>query len=292
MSKTISAGLAAHYAKRSHSRCRLALLVLRDGSSIGVTDHDQPINFDLIGEGEIEYKANTGATFSDIVLQIGLDADNCEIRIPLKGTGDFTLERVAGGRLNRARTYLAEINWKTPADGALKQLAGNVSEVRIEGGEAVLEIRSDCDRYNQVIGRLITNNCDADFGDGVRCHATPVEIVGTVDAVADAMNFAVTFAGSYAADFFNGGTVEALTGDLAGTDPVEIFDWTAGGTITLFMPLVEAPAIGDTFTIKQGCPKNRAACMAFGQILNFRGFPETPGSDQIFRPTIPGQGND
>jgi hypothetical protein len=31
--------------------------------------------------------------------------------------------------------------------------------------------------------------------------------------------------------------------------------------------------------------------MARNNILNFRGYPEVPGTDQIFKPTIPGQGN-
>jgi uncharacterized phage protein (TIGR02218 family) len=282
--------MTGHLATRSHTRCTMLLLELRDGTSIGVTDHDKDISYDL-GAGTVTYQAGTGILASDVSLQAGLDADNYEVTGPLKSTGDFTLERVVGGRFNRARAKLFQVNWKDTSLGAIKLLAGNVSEARVEGGRFVFEIRSDADRYNQTIGRLIVNNCDADYGDA-RCGATPESVVGTVTAVTDAMGFTVSFAGSYADDFFNGGTVEALTGGMAGTDPVEIFDWTSAGVITMFMPLVEAPAIGDTFTIKRGCGKSRADCMARNNILNFRGFPEVPGSDQIFRPTIPGQGND
>jgi uncharacterized phage protein (TIGR02218 family) len=291
MSRTLSAGMAGHLATRAHTRCMMLLLELRDGTSIGVTDHDRDIEYDL-GDGTVTYQSGTGILASDVSLQAGLDADNYEVTGPLKDDGDFTLERVVGGRFNRARAKLFQVNWKDLASGAIKLLAGNVSEARVEGGKFVFEIRSDCDRFNQVIGRLITNNCTADFADGVQCFATPVAITGTVTAVTDALSFTVSFAGSYADDYFNGGTVLALTGDLAGTDKVEVFDWTSAGVVTLFAPLVEDPAIGDTFTITQGCAKNRTACMGFGQILNMRAFPETPGSDQIFRPTIPGQGND
>jgi hypothetical protein len=31
--------------------------------------------------------------------------------------------------------------------------------------------------------------------------------------------------------------------------------------------------------------------MARGAILNFSGYPEVPGTDQIIKPAIPGQGN-
>jgi uncharacterized phage protein (TIGR02218 family) len=267
----------------------MLLLVLRDGTSIGVTNHNKNLDFDIIGEGSVTYQSGTGILTSDVSLQSGLDADNYEVTGPIAEL--VTKEAVLGGRFNRARAYLFQVNWKQLSDGAIKLLAGNVSEARIEGGKFVFEIRSDADRFNQVVGRLIVNNCDADHGDA-RCGRVPESVVGTVTAVTDEMRFTVSYTGSYANDYFNAGTVEALTGDLAGTDEVEIFDWTVGGAIVLFAPLAERPAIGDTFTVKRGCGKARQDCIDRDNILNFRGFPEVPGSDQILRATIPGQGND
>ena len=101
----------------------------------------------------------------------------------------------------------------------------------------------------------------------------------------------VSFAGAYANDYFNKGTVIGLTG--ANADVVcEIEDWTSAGVITLFAPLPEIPTIGDTFTVRRGCGKSRADCMARNNIVNFRGCPEVPGSDQVLRMPIPGQGSD
>jgi uncharacterized phage protein (TIGR02218 family) len=287
--RTLSTALTSHVAGRSHTRATMLLLELRDGTSIGVTDHDKDLNYNILGSGIVSYQAGTGILTSDISLQAGLDADNYEVTGPI---GELvTIEAVLGGRFNRARAYLFQVNWKQLSDGAIKLLAGNVSEARIEGGKFVFEIRSDADRFNQVVGRLIVNNCDADHGDA-RCGRVPESVVGTVTAVTDEMRFTVSYTGSYANDYFNAGTVEALTGDLAGTDEVEIFDWTVGGAIVLFAPLAERPAIGDTFTVKRGCGKARQDCIDRDNILNFRGFPEVPGSDQILRATIPGQGND
>jgi uncharacterized phage protein (TIGR02218 family) len=271
----------------------MLLLVLRDGTSIGVTNHNKNLDFDIIGEGSVTYQSGTGILTSDVSLQSGLDADNYEVTGPIAEL--VTKEAVLGGRFNRARAYLFQVNWKDPTQGAIKLLAGNVSEARLEGGRFIFEVRSAFDRYNQVVGRLITNQCDADFADQVRCFATATEITGTVTAVTDEMTFTVSYTGSYADDFFNFGTVEFLTGDLAGTDMIEIHDWTVGGQITLFVPAAERPAIGDTMTIKDGCTKARSGakgCMEHGAILWFRGFPEVPGSDQVLRATIPGQGND
>lgn len=285
--RTLGGALTSHLATRSHTRATMLLLDLQDGTSMGITDHDQDIAFD-IGDGSVDYQAGTGVLVSDVSLKTGLDADNYEVTGPI---GELvTLPALLGGRFNRARARLFQVNWKSLGSGAIRILAGSVSDVRIEGGKFIFEVRSDCDLFNQVVGRLIVNQCDADHGDA-RCGRTPESVVGTVTAVTDEMQFTVSFTGSYADDYFNFGTVTALTGALAGTAPVEIHDWTAAGAIVLFVPLAEAPEIGDTFNIVRGCGKSRADCMARNNILNFRGFPEVPGSDQVFRPTIPGQGN-
>jgi uncharacterized phage protein (TIGR02218 family) len=266
----------------------MLLLTLRDGSSVGVTDHDKNIIFDL-GDGAVTYQAGTGILPSDITLSASLDADNYEVTGPITEDGDFTLERVVGGRFNRATAKLFMVNWKSLSSGAIKLLGGSVSEARVEGGKFILEVRSDADRFNQVVGRLIVNNCDADHGDA-RCGRTPESVAGTVNSVTDALTFTVNYVGSFADDYFNGGYVEFTSGELNGTSRVEIFNWGVAGGIVLFMPLVEAPAIGDTLNIVRGCGKSRADCMARNNILNFRGFPEVPGSDKIMRATIPGQG--
>lgn len=266
----------------------MLLLDLEDGTSIGITDHDKDIDYD-IGDGTVTYGSGTGILTSNVVLSCGLDADNYEVSGPIGDT--VTLDAVLGGRFNRATAKLFQVNWKDLTQGALKILKGSVSEARVEGGKFVFEIRSDVDRLNQTVGRILANSCSADFADGVQCFATATEITGTVTAVTDAMRFTVSFTGTYADDFFNKGTVTALTGALAGTKPVEIYDWTSAGVITLFAPLVEAPAIGDTFTVRDGCGKSRTDCMAHNAILWFRGFPEVPGSDQVLKPAIPGQGS-
>lgn len=286
MSRTVG-GLAFLLASSSHTLCNMLLLELVDGSQIGITDCTRDLAYDL-GDGEVAYSSKTGIFTSNVSQSVGLDANNYEVTGPI---GDLvTLDAVLGGRFNRARARLFQVNWKDLSAGAIKVMAGTVSEARVEGGKFVLEIRDDFDFFNQTVGRLITNNCDADFGDA-RCTATPVTVVGTVISVTDSMHLTVGYSGSYADDFFNKGTLVPLTGVLAGTLPVEIEDWATGGAITLFAPLVDLPAIGDTFTVRQGCGKARQDCMDRNNIEFFRGYPEVPGTDQVLRTAVPGQGD-
>jgi uncharacterized phage protein (TIGR02218 family) len=272
----------------------MLLLDLLDGTSIGITDHDKDIDYD-IGDGTITYLSGTGIRMSDVAMSAGLDADNFEVRGPIGDT--VTLAAVLGGVLNRAVARHFQVNWKDLTQGSLNVLKGAVSEARIEGGEFVLEVRSDVDRLNQTVGRTITNSCDADFADGIRCFATATTITLTLTSVTDAMRFSGSYTGSYVDNFFNKGTITGATGENAGAT-VEIETWTSAGAVVTFAPFAVTPAIGDTFTVKNGCfdpatgqTKSRAACMTFGQILNFRGFPEVPGSDQVLKPAIPGQGS-
>lgn len=280
MSRTLAAGIAGHIAGTAHTRATMLLFTLRDGEKIGITNHDKPLAYDY-GTGEVTYQARTGIVPSDFSMSCGLDANNYEVRGPLSDL--VTKEAVLGGRFNRARANLFQVNWKNLSHGAIKFPAGNISEARVDGGEFIFEVRSDVDRYNQVVGRVLANNCDADFGD-TRCGATPEEVEGTVTAVTSERDFAVSYTGSYADNFFNKGTVTGLTGANAGIVR-EIFDWSVAGSIELFEGLQSAPEVGDTFTVRNGCGKSRADCMGHDNILNFRGFPEVPGRPAL-RPAI------
>lgn len=284
MSRTLSGGLTTHLALRTHTRCRMLRIDLTDGTSLGFTDHDRALSFDL-GDGAIDYSPATGMFGSNVALREGFDVDNFETRGPL----DEIVTRIAvlGGRYNRARARLFEVNWNSLADGAVKQLEGNIAEARMEGGKFIFSIRGHVDRYNQVIGRVITNLCSADHGDAP-CGRTVETVNATVSAVTDAMRFSVTFSGTYANDYFNTGKATFTTGALAGIKPVHVFDWTAAGAVILVEPLPVAPTIGDTLVIARGCPKTRAGCMERNNISKARAFFEVPGTDQALKVPVPG----
>lgn len=295
MSRTIGGPLTSHLATRSHTRCKMLRLDLADGTSIGLTDHDLTLNFNL-GDGAIDYLPDTGILPSAISASVGFEADNFEVAGPI---GDLvTRAAVLGGRYDRARARLFEVNWKSLGSGAIALIAGNVSQATIKGGKFVFEVRSDTDKFNQTIGELITLYCSTDFcsaqcGLDLADFTTPA----TVDAVVDAMRFSVSYTGTIPDDDLNAGTILFTTGALAGIAPVEIFDWAVGGDIQLFEPLPEPPEIGATLDLRFGCLKIRKSddaaartCMFYENIVNFRGFPEVPGSDQVLKYANPGSG--
>lgn len=281
MSRTLGA-LAGHVARSSKTLAMLLRLDLVDGSSIGLTNHDQDINVSHVG-GALDYRARTGILPSDIVLKAGLEADNCEISGPIGSV--VTLAALFGGRFNRATGRLFLVDWTAPATGYIPLMKGYVADARIEGRSFTLELCSDADRFNQVIGELVTPYCSGKHDDC--CVQIADETATTVAAVVD--EYHITVAAVIDPDLFAYGKLWFTDGDLAGTLPMDIVGGT-GSTLELFAPLVDTPGIGDALTIKEGCDRTRAMCRdRFSNAVNFRGCPETPGTDHMMRYPVPGE---
>lgn len=288
MTRPLSAGMQAHLARGSHSLVSMLRLDLRDGTKLGFTNHDEDLSFDL-GDGPVTFSAGEGVLPSDIDLLTGFEASTYEVVGPI-GTL-VTRRQLLGGRFNRALAWLFLVDWQDLANGHAPLAAGFISQARNEGGRYILEVATDAALFEQVIGEILTPMCRTYYGSAL-CGKVPESVVGTVTAVTDELAFTVSYPGLFADDYFNSGTVTPLTGALAGTDPVDIHDWSEAGAVVLFTGLVDDLQVGDTVTLERGCPRTRAACMARDNILNMRAEPEIPGSDQILRPTVPGQGND
>lgn len=284
MSRTLGGPLTSHIGTASHTRCTMLRLDLVDGTTLAITDHDRDLAFDL-GDGEATYSAGTGILPSDLALSVGFEGSDIEVEGPI---GDaVTRTAVLGGRYDDAAARLFMVNWKSLGSGAIKLLKGRVVLAEVNGGRFKLTIHGEATRFSQTVGRVITAYCDADFGDA-RCGYPVVPVAATVASVTDERAFTVTFAGSYADDHFNRGTVTFTGGALDGCRPVEVFDWSAAGAVNLWAPLPEPPEVGDTLELRQGCGKTRTDCLAYDNVVNFRGFPDVPGSDQVLRYPNPG----
>jgi len=275
--------LTAHLAGTAHTRCTMLRLDLVDGTTLAITDHDRDLSFDL-GDGAVTYSAGTGILPSDLALAVGFEGSDIEVEGPIASV--VTRAAVLGGRYDDAEARLFQVNWTDPTE-ALKLLKGRVVLAEIMGGKFKFTIQGDVTRFAQTVGRVISAYCDADFGDA-RCGFTPATLAATVASVSDSRTFTVTFSGSYADDFWNRGTVAFTSGALLGCRPVEINDWAATGAVELWTDLPEPPAVGDTLTLTQGCGKTRTDCLAYNNVINFRGFPDVPGSDQVLKWGVPG----
>lgn len=282
MSRTVSGGFATALTTNAHKRARLLRLDIRDGSSIGLADHDEDVTFAGVG-GSLLYKRSPGFIMSDVPLSASLDADSYDVAVPIGA--DFPLAGILGGRFNRARARLFQVNLLNLAHGSIAIHAGNVAEARPESGKAVFQVRADSDKLGQTIGELITPYCSGRHA--TCCVQIADELVTTLDAVVD--DFHITVDAVIDPDDYLHGRLWFTGGALAGMLPVEIVGGT-GSTLELFTPLPATPSPGDALALKEGCDRTRAMCRdRFDNAINFRGFPEVPGTDQVLRYPVPGE---
>lgn len=295
--KSLSASMQTMLASRRHTRARCLWLALRDGTILGITDHDRDLEIDMpdISDVPIVYQAETGILPSNIQIRAGLTSSNFDIEGPL--TNLITRTDILGHRYNHARARIFDANWSQDFPDQIPMLQGLVADVAIRGSRFVFEVRSDASRLNQTIGRVISPYCDADFGDE-RCMAVVPQFAAEVTSVTDSYRFTLDIAGVYADDFFASGKVDFTTGDLANIAPVEIFGFVGSSAlVTTLIPLPEEPEVGDQLIIKRGCSKLKISdnadlptCVSYDNAINFRGMDRVTGSDQYLRIPIPGEG--
>lgn len=288
--RTIPAPLAAALTARVRRGAECLLLRARDGSVAGLTTWDQPLTRDL-GTGLGDTVFSVGMTLSAVTLSAGFDTSNFEVEGAARG--DFAATKVRGGKWRKADAWLVRVS--PGVAGFSPIMRGTVEASRVEGSRFVFEVRNAMEAFQQTWGRVLSGICSAEFGDA-QCGVARTPVAATVSAAGDGFRFTVDIGGDHPDDWFNLGTASFLTGDLAGTAEARIFDYDgASGAIELYEPLIAAPQVGDTLTLYRGCSRllksddaSLPTCLSYANVLNFRGFPEVPGSRQYHRVSAPG----
>lgn len=295
MTRPVPSGLLSVLTQSSVLAGECLVLVATDGTTVGFTSLDEPQVLDLSAAGgPASVTCDQGMVLSAITLAAGLDSSFAEVQGPIGPV--ITEAQVNGGKWDSAEGWLVRVSPGTA--GYAPILRGKVREPRVEDSRFVLQIRNQADALNQPIGRTITAYCDAKIGDA-RCGVALVPVAATVTGVTDALRLTVSYSGSYADGWFNFGELTFTSGALDGVTSENIFAFdetgSGTGTLVLFEDLPALPAIGDTLDLFRGCSKIRKAddptvptCLTYDNVVNFRGFPDVPGTDQVLRYPNPG----
>ncbi len=166
------------------------------------------------------------------------------------------------------------------------------------------ELRSLGQHFGQYVGALCQAKCRSDFGDtgtgleGGCNFVMPAPVSATVSGVTTRAMFAVSVAGSYpdgtrgslSGGYFQEGTVKFTSGANDGLS-MEITISTSAETspldtisIVTAQPFPNDIAVSDTVELQIGCDKTLEVCIRnYDNVLNFRGEPYVPGTDQVFK---------
>ncbi|MBU2993697.1 DUF2163 domain-containing protein [Octadecabacter sp. 1_MG-2023] len=259
---------------------RCWVVVRRDGTTYGFTDHDCALSF----EG-MEFKADAGMTASAIIAATGLSVDNSEALGALSDAA-ITEADIQAGRFDGAEVKAWLVNW-ADVDMRVLRFAGTIGELRRMGGAFHAELRGLTENLNQSQGRVYQTPCSAILGDetcqfDLEADGFFTEVV--VETFEDDRRFKFEDMIGFEPAWFERGRIRVLSGAAEGLVGVikrdrfvgtvrEIEIWEA------FRALIE---VGDVVRLEAGCDKRAATCRAkFDNLLNFQGFIDIPGDDWL-----------
>ncbi len=166
-------------------------------------------------------------------------------------------EDLAAGRFDGARVELFLVNWRTPPQYVLLAVR-EVGEVTRSGGQFTAELRSLANRLDQPQGRLFNRRCDAALGDS-RCGVDLTDFTGqgAILAMADRSHLIVSGLASFAAGFFDQGSLRFASGERAEIEGIRVL---VDGTVqlSLWLPMERDVAGGEAVTAIAGCDKRFA----------------------------------
>lgn len=261
------------------TNCTLWKVTLVNGDVLGFTDNSRDVSY-----GGVTYQAAVGFAPTSVQSTSDGSSDNLEVE-GILDSPNITEADLMSGLWDYATVEIFMIDYNNTAAGPITITKGKLGEVGIDGQRFKAQLHGLGDALRQNIGEVTTPICRAQLGDS-RCQVdlAPLLVAATVTAVQDRRNFTVSISGAQAASQFDGGKITWLTGENA---EFEMEIRTTSGTgpivIQLQLPMSADVTIGDTATLTPGCLKRLIAdCKTrFNNVVNFRGEPYVPGTDQL-----------
>ena len=256
---------------------------------MGFTDHDRDLAFD-----SLIYRAATGFTATAIEDQLGLAVSNLDAEGALSSAA-ITEADLHAGRYDDAAVTIWLVNWADVSERVILR-SGFLGQVSRGTLAFTAELRGLAAKLDQAAGRIYQRTCAWELGDA-RCTidlaAAGLHGSGAVVEVLGAFDFTARGLGALATGVLTRGKLTWTSGANAGL-AVEVkahTQSTVSSRLSLFLPMPEPIAAGDTFTVTAGCDKAVTTCRdRFANVVNFGGFPHMPGND--FALSYPNTGDD
>lgn len=282
MPRTVPAGLLTEIQSDSPRLAWCWRIERLDGAVHRFTSHDQDL--ELAGQ---TYEAKGGIDPSTLSSEIGVSVDGLEMA-GLLSSDTITDEDVLAGRFDGATCEVMIVPWADPSAGAITLLKGPLGEARLAEGRYVIEARGLLQAASAKVGKICGGSCRVkEFGDA-ECgiDTAPLTFAATVTQVTSTRLFRCSSLIGRS-EYFEFGKCSMTSGDNSGlARGVKGFD-DSNGEIELFEAFRLPVQVGDTLTLRAGCDRSKARCLAYGNVVNFRGEPYMPGPDAALR--SPGQ---
>jgi uncharacterized phage protein (TIGR02218 family) len=255
-------------------------------SAIAATTHTKDLT--LPGHGATVFRSAGGLNqASAIDEEAGQEGAGLEFEAIFDDT-TITQAQVAAGDWDGAKLEIFSFNYKVPNMGQLIEFSGNLGAITEEGQTFKAEARQLTSIARIKIGRLASANCDVKvFGDA-RCKKVLTAITRTGQAITSVPDTQNTFRASAMSTptvAYTNGLVTFTSGLNSGrTFEVKAFNnGSSQKEIVFHLDTPYAMAIGDQFTIIEGCDRTLAQCILHANAINFRGLPYITNVEEFNR---------
>ena len=256
--------------------CRCWRLQRTDGVTLGFTDHDQAVTFD-----GLTFSAMAGLAATSDVARTGLGVGGFDIAGALSSAGLGAQDLIAG-KYDFATVTMWLVDWQAPDQRTILR-EGTLGEVTREDGAFRAEVRGPMQALEAVRGRVFTQTCDADLGDG-RCRVDLGLLRRTTTVVRVDGRRVVVHGLSEVSGWASDGIADVMSGTEAGAR-IGIALHSAEGDLAALVLRGSTLGLseGDLIELIPGCDKRFGTCLGkFANTVNFQGFPHLPGNDRAF----------
>ena len=274
--KTVGASLLTHLQSDVTTLAIMWKMTTQANVSYGFTSH----SVDLTYNGLI-YRSAQGFTPTTIQSSSGLNVDNLDMKGLLAALGIHEKD-VNDGIFDGASLQVFLVNYADLTMGDVKLRRGFLGNVKMTRVGFEAEVRGLMERFQRNILEVYTPGCRADVFD-VRCglDPAPFTVTGSVTSFTNKRTFRDTTR-TEADGYFMGGKLTWTSGVNNGLQ-MEVKRYTsATDEFELCLPMRNAIAVGDTYSVYAGCDKAWETCkVKFNNILNFRGEPFVPQEQSV-----------
>ena len=160
--------------------------------------------------------------------------------------------------------------------GVLPRYQGQLATLRLVDGDIEILLKPPSQTFNRAVPPVYQAACLNTLFD-VGCGVARTGWTMNATALPGSTASQVLTGRTEAAGFFLGGVIAFNSGSLAGVART-VRSHVAGGAVTFFESLPQAPAAGDAFALTPGCNRSLGdgGCAKFNNRLRFRGTPFIP----------------
>lgn len=261
----------------------LFTFTLRSGITLKYTSHDRPIT---VGNRVFLSKPIQKGEISE---SVGLSVDTLDIELFFDSgdtisTGVTILQALRNGDFDACITTVervfSPIAWSynmssISEDYVLLRFVGRTDIDEIRVNSATLKVKSMTELLNTKVPKnLYSPSCRNVLYDSactlVRSNFT---VIGEITSASTKTTINTGL--SQADDYFNQGSITFTSGNNSGS--IRAIKAHKTKVLTVSLPLIKSPSIGDDFIVVPGCDKTKTTCETkFNNLAHYRGFPYIP----------------